>query len=90
MLNGITWGQFTIFILVLTGIYYLYVFGRYYASEVLSRMKYRAFKASETTATGNAESSQKKAEQPAPKSNTPMTQAELFGKEGPGGADDEQ
>jgi hypothetical protein len=35
MLHRISWGDFSIFILVLTGIYYLYIITRFYRVEVL-------------------------------------------------------
>ena len=39
MLKGITWGQFSIFIMVVTGGYYLYVFFAYYRAEALTWLR---------------------------------------------------
>ena len=39
MLKGITWGQFSGFILVVTGVYYLYVVVSYYKDEILGLLR---------------------------------------------------
>lgn len=41
MLKGITWGQFSSFMLVVTGVYYFYVGLRYYKDELLGWLKGR-------------------------------------------------
>src|SRR5579872_3897676 len=85
MLKGITWGQFSIFIMVATGAYYLYVALRYYRAEVLgwvTRKGGRVSGSSKRDRDGNNKDYQGK---PAA-----GNQAELFGKEGPGGGGDEQ
>ena len=44
MLNGITWGQFSIFLLIVTGGYYLYVVVGYYRAEVVGWLTRRGRK----------------------------------------------
>jgi len=39
MLKGITWGQFSSFILVVAGVYYLYVFAVYYKAGALGAIR---------------------------------------------------
>jgi hypothetical protein len=39
MLKAITWGQFSVFVLSATGLYYLYVMVRYYKNDVLRVMR---------------------------------------------------
>lgn len=41
MLEGISWGQFTEFMLVATSGYYVYVLGRYYRREIVARLRGR-------------------------------------------------
>ena len=39
MLGSISWGQFTVFMLALTAVYYAYVVGRYYRREVMEFLR---------------------------------------------------
>jgi len=50
MLKGITWGQFSIFILVVAGVYYLYVVLAYYRAEALELLTRRGRKSKESSA----------------------------------------
>jgi hypothetical protein len=88
MLNGITWGQFTAFVLVTTGAYYLWVFVRFYAADIFGRMKYKALKASEDSAMGKGVSNKGSGEGVAPEA--PGNQSGLLIREGSGGGGDEK
>ena len=77
MLKGITWGQFSIFILVVTIIYYLYVYLRFFTADVgrwLSRKRIDSSGKNKTDKEGNMEST--------------SGQGELFKKEVPENGDD--
>ena len=88
MLNGITWGQFSEFMLAMTAVYYLYVGIRYYRAELHGWMTGKGRRASSLpTVDNNANSKELKGE-PAPKA--PADQAELFDQAGPGGGNNEQ
>lgn len=79
MLKGITWGQFSVFILAVTGIYYLYVVVCYYKDEVLggfTRRKLRFVNSNKNPPSGAGDASEGDSE-PQAKAN----QAELFGNE---------
>jgi len=81
MLNGITWGQFAVFVVAMTGAYYLWVFLRFYAGEIFGRMKYGAFKATEEGIAERAGDNNRKWEEVAPLAN----QAQLFERPAAGG-----
>lgn len=55
MLKGITWGQFSIFLLVVAVVYYLYVLLTYYRAELMGwiRRKGRGDKRTQPVATGD-------------------------------------
>jgi hypothetical protein len=79
MLKGITWGQFSIFILVVTGVYYLYVVACYYRDEVLGlfrRKKLGLVNSSKNTPSGTGGVSKGD-----PEPQATENQGELFGKE---------
>jgi hypothetical protein len=88
MLNGITWGQFTVFMVAITGSYYLYVFLRFYALEIFGRMKYKALRASEGGGVENDGGNDSKGKEAA--TAPPANQVELFEQERRGGGGDEQ
>lgn len=50
MLKGISWGQFLVFILVATGVYYLYVLLVYYRADAFELLTRRGRKNKETLA----------------------------------------
>lgn len=76
MLKGITWGQFSEFMLVVTGIYYLYVGLRYYRAELLGWVTGRGGRAPGFSGVGDKGNNKGSPEGPAPK--VPADQAELF------------
>jgi len=83
MLNGITWGQFTVFVVAMTGAYYLWVFIRFYAAEVFGRMKYGALKAAEEGVSERAEDNNRKGVEAVVAA--PANQAQLFERPAAGG-----
>jgi hypothetical protein len=86
MLKGITWGQFSIFILVAAGVYYLYVLLSYYRAEAFELLTRRERKNKETLAKeGGVNGASSEAD-----TKVSGGQAELFGKEGGGGEGNEQ
>ncbi|HEY4064128.1 MAG TPA: hypothetical protein VGM30_19615 [Puia sp.] len=88
MLKGITWGQFGIFILVVTGSYYLYVGVRFYKSEVLGlfRKGKQNLSGGNNNVPGGAGDPSKGESEPKAAAN----QAELFGSGNPAHGGDVQ
>jgi len=82
MLKGITWGQFSVFMLVVTGFYYLYVALRYYRTEVLAWVAHRGGRASASS--GRDEGGNNKDAQGELTPQAAAGRAEVFEKEGPG------
>ena len=86
MLQQVSWGQFSVFILILTGVYYLYVVMRYYREEVAGWMSHKRKR--ERDSNGRSNTAESKGGQdeaaPAPAAN----QAELFLQDRRGGQDD--
>jgi len=76
MLKGITWGQFSIFILVVAGVYYLYVVLAYYRAEALELLTRRGRKSKESSAKEGGNSVSGEAD-----TKLNSGQAELFDKE---------
>ena len=86
MLKGITWGQFSIFILVATGIYYLYVLLAYYRAEAFELLTRRRGKNKETLAKeGGINGASSEAD-----TKSSGGQPELFAKEGSDAEGNEQ
>lgn len=88
MLNGITWGQFLIFIGVAVGAYYVYIFLAYYGAEVRKWLgrKAGANRDNEVGPKGNGNVAA--SSEPEPKATG--GQAELFVPDGPATGQDEQ
>ena len=87
MLKGITWGQFSVFLLGVTGVYYFYVFGRYYRAEVLGWIKWKRARATDVKEVANDENKQEAKGESAPEATA--NQTELFEPVGPGDGEDE-
>lgn len=86
MLNGISWGQFTIFILVVTGTYYLYVWVCYFKGEAFGWMSRK-----EGTPKGKHEDQKADNDvKPVGEPGAATNQAELFEREGSGKGGNEQ
>ena len=85
MLNGITWGQFSIFLLMVTGGYYLYVLVAYYKVQVLGWLTRKGGKKEAVGKEGHNNKTAGESE-----SKAMAGQAELFGREGPEGGGDEK
>ena len=77
MLKGITWGQFSIFILVVTVIYYLYVYLRFFTADVRRWLRH---KPTNSTGTNNTDKEEK--------TESTSGQGELFKKEVPENGED--
>jgi hypothetical protein len=88
MLNAITWGQFSIFIMVVSGVYYLYVFVSYYGAEVFGRISGKRSASSDFD--GIAKDSDNNGFRNEPDLEATANQAELFKSEGPNGGGDKQ
>jgi hypothetical protein len=77
MLKGITWGQFGVFILVATGIYYIYIGLRFYGSEIIRRPVRGNSGSTWGSRVQGQETAGKSGDDPALASNS--DQSELFG-----------
>jgi len=87
MLKGISWWQFSIFITMMTGIYYLYVFIRFYGTEIMGKIMKGGWKSKGPEWSASERGRERSEERTRPKT---VDQTELFEKAGTDAGDNEQ